>query len=121
MILTDQNHPYGCEYEPAVVMIRHRVENLFFTVPMNGERCKWCGEEFVSAKLLNELDENFPQSLLNSSCDPDTNTERWTFSIPAVHPAYDSVSNAIDDIGETRNSVIIKGSNYITTMTTATN
>ena len=118
MILTDENHPYGCEYEPAVVMIRQQVGDLYFTLPMSGERCKWCREEFVSAKLLNELDEDFAQSLMASAFDHTTNTQRWTFSTLAIHPHDDFVSTTIDDIGETRSSVI-KESNYFTATTTS--
>jgi hypothetical protein len=118
MILTNENHPYGCEYEPAVVMIRQRVGDLYFTLPMSGERCKWCREEFVSAKLLNELDEDFSQSLMASAFDHTTNTQRWTFSTPAIHPHDDFVSTTIDDIRETRSSVI-KESNYFTATTTS--
>ena len=119
MILTDENHPYGCEYEPAVVMIRQRVGNRSsYIVPMHGERCKWCGEEFVSAKLLNELDEDLAQSLGTASRDPDADAQSWTFCTPTIHPVDDSVSTAVDDIGETRNSIITRSSNYITAATT---
>ena len=100
MILTDKNHPYGCEYEPAIVMIRRRVGNRSsFTVPMEGERCKWCGEEFVSAKLLNELDERLAESLAASSPDPDADAERWTFGTHVFNTLDIFGSTDADNIG----------------------
>ncbi len=103
-IITDENHPYGCEYEPAVVMMRQKVGNLLFTVRMNGERCKWCGEGFVSAKLLNQLDENFSKVLSTESIDPDTKSRKWTFTAPEIHVEHKLFSTAIDSTARIRDS-----------------
>lgn len=105
-LITDENHPYGCVYEPAVVRMWHRVGNLLFIVPMNGERCKWCGEEFVSAKLLNELDEEFSQALTTHSVDESTKLESWTFETPAIHIMPPSISTDISELNEEFSSVV---------------
>ncbi len=115
----DESHPYGCEYEPAVVMIRQRVGELLFTVPMSGEICKWCGEEFVSAKLLNKLDEELSQALTTVSFDPCTKSERWVFNAPAIHLAVPVISTAIDNVGETQSSAAADSVFHVTAATTA--
>ena len=92
MLITDENHPHGCEYEDSVVVIRRRVGNLLLAFPMNGERCKWCGEGFVSAKMLDWLDAKGMPTIHNESF----NVETWTIRAPAINFLPSSVTTSVD-------------------------
>ena len=98
-LITDENHPYGCEYEDAIIIIRRKVGNLLLAFPVNGERCKWCGEGFISAKLLHKLEtEGVPTEYNGAS-----GSETWTVRAPVIHylpfPVTTSLDGADADCG----------------------
>ena len=88
LILTDENHPFGCEYLPDVVTIRRHVGGLLLMFDVMGERCKWCKEGFISAKTLGEIEdeeEKIRQALLQTSKHSLSNSS--TSIMPMTHPA----------------------------------
>lgn len=95
-LITDENHPYGCEYVDSVVVISRKVGNLLLAFSVNGDRCKWCGEGFVSAKTLDRLEtEGMPNVRSESSTG-----ETWTVRAPAIHYLTSSpVTTSIYGVG----------------------
>ena len=91
-LITDENHPYGCEYEDSVVVIRRRVGNLLLAFSVNGERCKWCGEGFVSAKTLDRLETEGTPTVHNGASAGET----WTTRAPAINFLPSPVTTSID-------------------------
>lgn len=90
-ILRDENHPFGCEYEPYVVTMRRRLADMHVMYDVMGERCKWCKEEFIHASALRAIEKedqkvkDFLRRHKTQGIDG-----RGTFRMPMLHPSIHS-------------------------------